>query len=81
MRALIALEAFLLTAAALAAEPRPAGGEVPPVELLEFIGEWSAEEQKLIDQAARPSKKTAKPRSRKSDAVEDAEPIRSGPPR
>lgn len=77
---MIGLEAWLLAAAVAAARPEQ-DSNAPPIELLEFIGDWTAEEQKLIDQAARPKKKTAKPRGKQKEAGDEAAETRNGPPR
>lgn len=73
------LEAWLLAAAVASAKPEQPS-DAPPVELLEFLGSWSVEEQKLIDQAA-PPKKRGKPRGSEKDDVDNESPTRSGPPR
>ena len=53
------LEALLLMAAAPTAAPPPSKTEVPPTELLEFLGEWSEEDAKLIDAEQTPAQKVA----------------------
>ena len=78
---MVGLEVWLLAAAVAAARPGPDGNVSPPIELLEFIGDWTAEEQKLIDQVARPKKKSVKPQSKKKDVSNESTSTRNGPPR
>lgn len=78
---MVGLEVWLLAAAVAAAKPGQDGNGSPPVELLEFIGDWTAEEQKLIDQAVRPKKKSVRPRSQKKDVGNESATTRNGPPR
>ncbi|HUS23786.1 MAG TPA: hypothetical protein VM369_02475 [Candidatus Binatia bacterium] len=69
------LEAWLLAAvasAAPAAAPAP-----PPLELLEFVGEWSPQEQQLIDTAAR-AQQAQRPRGNNDGHANDDA---SNPPR
>jgi hypothetical protein len=77
----VVLEAWLLAAAVAAAKPGQ-DSEAPPIELLEFIGDWTAEEQKLIDQAVQPKKRpAARKKDQSKDVSDEAAETRSGPPR
>ncbi len=78
---LVGLEAWLLAAVVAAAKPGQEADAPPPIELLEFLGDWTTEEQKLIDQASKPKKKPVKTRERKKDVGDEAAETRSGPPR
>lgn len=77
---LVGLEVWLLATAVAAAKPEPQSEVLPPLELLEFIGDWNPEEQKLIDQVAPRKKKSAESPKRKEAGDEAAE-SRNGPPR
>jgi hypothetical protein len=62
------LEAFVLMTAQATAPPAaspPVKVTVPPVELLEFLGEWSEEDAKLIDGEAAGEQKPAAPDGRR----------------
>ena len=57
---------LLVMAAAQAAAPPPASKPAPPpLELLEFLGDWSDDEASLIDEAEKPPVKTSPPKSGK----------------
>jgi hypothetical protein len=71
------LELWLLAAIASAAPSMP--GAAPPAELLEFIGDWSPQEQKLIEQAARP--KTAAQPTGNDNAAQSHDRSETNPPR
>lgn len=77
---LVGLEVWLLATAVAAATPKPQSEALPPLELLEFLGDWTAEEQKLIDQAAAPKKKPAARRTTRKHEGNESE-TRNGPPR
>ena len=58
---------LLVMAAAQAAAPPPASKPAPPpLELLEFLGEWSDDEANLIDEAVTPPAKVPPPKSGKA---------------
>jgi hypothetical protein len=53
---------LLVFAAAQAAAPPPAAKPAPPpLELLEFLAEWTEDEASLIDEAERPVAKSPPP--------------------
>lgn len=70
------LESWLLMLAAAASQPRPAAADSaqapPPVELLEFVGDWSEEESRLIDDV-QPAEE-ARRRENRTEASDDTEP-------
>jgi len=62
---------LLVMAAAQAAAPPPASKPAPPpLELLEFLGDWSDDEANLIDEAERRPVKTPPPKSGKDSKGE-----------
>ena len=66
------LELLLLMAAQAAAPPPPAAkSETPPLELLEFLADWSEEDAKLIDAASKPADKAATPKKPRERRVSD----------
>ena len=71
------LEALVLMAAQATAAPPPAPPpaklKAPPVELLEFLGEWSDEDGKLIDGEAAGEDKAAPPEKGRRIPVRDAQ--------
>ena len=70
------LEALVLMAAQATAPPPaapPAKLKAPPVELLEFLGEWSDEDAKLIDGESAGEAKPAPPEKGRRTGARDAE--------
>ena len=72
------LEALLLMAAQATAPATPppqppARSATPPLELLEFLADWSEEDAKLIDAEDKPANKAATPRQPRERRVSDAE--------
>lgn len=70
------LEALVILAAQATAPPPPtppAKAAPPPLELLEFLGDWSDEEGKLIDGEATGDAKAVPPEGRKHRAARDPE--------
>jgi len=57
------LELLVMAAAQAAAPPPVSKPAPPPLELLEFLGEWSDDEANLIDEAEKPPAKPAPPKS------------------
>jgi hypothetical protein len=54
-------ELLVLAAAQATTPPPPAKPAPPPMELLEFLAEWSEDEASLIDEADRPVAKAPPP--------------------
>ena len=65
------LELLLLMAAQTATPPPPAKSETPPLELLEFLADWSEEDAKLIDAENKPADKAATPKKPRERRVSD----------
>jgi hypothetical protein len=57
------LETVLLMAAEATAPRRPARSASPPLELLEFLADWSDEDAQLIDTEEKPADKPAAPKT------------------
>jgi hypothetical protein len=67
----MALLESLLLMAAQATAPPPARS-VPPLELLEFLADWSDEDSKLIDVEDKPVDKAATPKKPRERRASDA---------
>jgi hypothetical protein len=52
------LELLVMAAAQATAPPPTAKPAPPPADLIEFLGDWSDEEAKLIDEVVKPPAKT-----------------------
>jgi hypothetical protein len=59
------LELLVMAAAQAAASPPASKPAPPPLELLEFLGDWSDDEANLIDEAEKPPVKAPPPKSGK----------------
>jgi hypothetical protein len=66
------LESLLLMAAQATATPPPRGAAPPPIELLEFLADWSEEDAKLIDAEGKPADKAATPKKPRERRASDA---------
>ncbi|MEY4760925.1 MAG: hypothetical protein RLZZ200_781 [Pseudomonadota bacterium] len=64
------LEALLLMSAQAAATP-PRKAEPPPLELIEFLGDWTQDEGKLID-GEKPGDRDSSRRGRQVETDRDA---------
>jgi len=69
----MALLESLMLMAAQATAPPPARSAPPPLELLEFLADWSDEDAKLIDAEDKPADKAATPKKPRERRVSDAE--------
>ena len=69
----MALLESLMLMAAQATAPPPARSAPPPLELLEFLADWSDEDAKLIDAEDKPADKDATPKKPRERRVSDAE--------
>jgi len=67
------LESLMLMAAQATAPPRPSRSAPPPLELLEFLADWSDEDAKLIDAEDKPADKAATPKKPRERRASDAE--------
>jgi hypothetical protein len=70
---MMALLESLLLMAAQATAPPPSRSAPPPLELLEFLADWSDEDAKLIDAADKPADKATAPKKPRERHASDAE--------
>jgi hypothetical protein len=69
------LESLMLMAAQATAPPPPppARSAPPPLELLEFLADWSDEDARLIDAEDKPADKATPPKKPRERHASDAE--------